>query len=83
MECKPHHPIPCMTGKSFFELIQVGGTGCSGSPIFKIDQLKNWKVMGVYVGERLNDRGQAFHMQSVKMQFVNGPLISLAIRLWL
>lgn len=52
-----NHPIPQMRGKSFFELNQVGGNGCSGSPIFKIDQSRKWRVMGVYVGERLNDRG--------------------------
>ena len=54
---RTNHPIPNMRGRSFFELSQIGGTGCSGSPIFKIDQLKNWRVVGVYVGERLNDRG--------------------------
>ena len=54
---RTNHPIPNMRGKSFFQLSQIGGTGCSGSPIFKIDQSKNWKVVGVYVGERLNDRG--------------------------
>lgn len=52
-----NHPIQKIRGKSFFELSQIGGTGCSGSPIFKIDQFKKWRVMGVYVGERLNDRG--------------------------
>jgi hypothetical protein len=54
---RTNHPIPNMRGKSFFELSQIGGTGCSGSPIFKIDQLKNWRVVGVYIGERLNCRG--------------------------
>jgi len=54
---RTNHPIPYMRGESFFELSQIGGAGCSGSPIFKIDQLKNWRVVGVYVGERLNDRG--------------------------
>lgn len=54
---RTNHPIPNMSGTSFFELSQIGGTGCSGSPIFKIDPLKKWRVMGVYVGERLNDRG--------------------------
>ena len=54
---RTNHPIPKMKGKSFFELSQIGGTGCSGSPIFKIDQLKKWRVMGIYVGEQLNERG--------------------------
>ena len=54
---RTNHPIPNMKGKRFFELSQIGGMGCSGSPIFKIDQHKNWRVVGVYVGERLNDRG--------------------------
>lgn len=54
---RTNHPIPNMRGKSFFELSQIGGTGCSGSPIFKIDFSNKWRVTGVYVGERLNDRG--------------------------
>ncbi len=54
---RTNHPIPQMRGKYFFELSQIGGTGCSGSPILKIDQMKNWRVIGIYVGERLNDRG--------------------------
>ena len=54
---RTNHPIPYMRGTSLFELSQVGGTGCSGSPIFKITTTNQWRVMGVYVGERLNDRG--------------------------
>ena len=54
---RTNHPIPNMRGKSFFELSQIGGSGCSGSPVFKIDKLKKLRVMGIYVGERLNERG--------------------------
>ena len=54
---RTNHPIPNMRGQCLFELSQVGGTGCSGSPLFKVDPPRNWRVVGVYVGERLNDRG--------------------------
>ncbi len=54
---RTNHPIPSIRGTSLFELSHVGGTGCSGSPIFKITPTKQLRVIGVYVGERLNDRG--------------------------
>ena len=53
-----NHDIPQLRGKAFFELSEVGGTGCSGNPVFKI--IPNdpvWKIVGIYCGEKLNDRG--------------------------
>ena len=54
---RTNHQIPNMRGTSFFELSQIGGTGCSGSPIFKMTPSDQLRVMGVYVGECLNERG--------------------------
>ncbi|EPB5914418.1 serine protease [Citrobacter amalonaticus] len=54
---RTNHPIPHIRGVQFFELSQIGGTGCSGSPIFKPNNGGPFKVMGVYVAERLNERG--------------------------
>ncbi len=50
--------IPSVSGSHFLELSDVGGSGCSGSPIFKLNHADRgvWDVFGVYIGERLNDR---------------------------
>ncbi|MBT9161107.1 MAG: hypothetical protein DDT27_01383 [Dehalococcoidia bacterium] len=42
-------------GSAFFELSQVAGSGASGAPVCKFSA-PAWEVMGVYVGEKLNDR---------------------------
>jgi hypothetical protein len=47
--------LPGIDGTAFFELSQVAGTGASGAPVFKFSA-PVWEVMGVYVGEKLNDR---------------------------
>lgn len=52
---RTNHEIPSLIGRSFFELSDVAGQGCSGSPIFKFSQ-PVWEVVGVYVGEKINDR---------------------------
>ncbi|HEY4689090.1 MAG TPA: serine protease [Candidatus Acidoferrales bacterium] len=49
------HRIPTLKGISFFELSEVAGPGCSGSPIFKFGA-GMWDVIGIYVGEKLNER---------------------------
>jgi len=43
-------------GKRFIELSQVAGPGCSGSPVFSKRGGSIWRLAGVYVGERVNDR---------------------------
>ena len=48
--------IPRVKGKSFFELSEIAGTGCSGSPLY-INNNKIWDVIAIYVGEKINDRG--------------------------
>lgn len=48
--------IPGVKGDAFIELSAVAGSGCSGSPVFKIIPNKQYEVLGIYTGERLNDR---------------------------
>ena len=47
--------LPSILGRSFYELSQVAGSGASGAPVCKLTA-PVWDVMGVYVGEKLNDR---------------------------
>jgi len=54
---RTNHPLPGIRGVQFFELSQIGGKGCSGSPIFKMDSGSMWRVLGIYVAECVNDRG--------------------------
>lgn len=53
--------LPTMKGNSFYELSEVAGSGCSGAPITKVDipglSHLNWNVVGMYIGEKINDRG--------------------------
>ena len=48
--------IKGIQGHSFFELSELAGTGCSGSPIFFVSRPPNWDVIGIYVGERYYQR---------------------------
>jgi len=43
--------IENVQGKEFFELSTVAGKGCSGSPVFYV-QNRIWKVIGVYSAEK-------------------------------
>jgi hypothetical protein len=52
---RTNHEIPSMIGRSFFELSEVAGRGCSGSPVFKFTK-PVWEVIGIYVGEKIDDR---------------------------
>lgn len=47
--------IPEVKGESFFELSTVAGKGCSGAPVFMQTPERAWDVLGIYVGEKLND----------------------------
>ena len=47
--------LPAIQGTSFFELSEVAGTGASGAPVCKITA-PVWDVIGIYVGEKINDR---------------------------
>lgn len=46
--------LPGLKGRSFFELSEIAGDGCSGSPILRMvtGQANMWDVIGVYVGQR-------------------------------
>jgi hypothetical protein len=46
-------PIPGIRGNGFFELSEVAGAGCSGSPVMLITSGPAWLVIGVYVGQRI------------------------------
>lgn len=48
--------IPNVKSSRFLELSTVAGEGCSGSPIFYTSTSGKWRVIGVYVGEKINDR---------------------------
>jgi len=43
--------LPSIKGRCFYELSQPVGAGCSGSPVFKI-QDGAWNVVGVYVADK-------------------------------
>lgn len=47
--------LPAIQGTSFFELSEVAGLGASGAPVCKITA-PVWEVIGIYVGEKINDR---------------------------
>jgi len=47
--------LPLMQGCSFYELSEIAGSGCSGAPVCKFTA-PEWDVIGIYVGEKLNDR---------------------------
>lgn len=47
--------IPGVKGRNFFELSTVAGRGCSGAPVFMQTPERAWDVLGIYVGEKLND----------------------------
>lgn len=50
-------PLPKILGSQFFELSQVAGEGCSGSPVVNIASLgrARWHLVGIYIGERLDE----------------------------
>ena len=47
--------LPTTQGTSFFELSEAAGIGASGAPVCK-NTAPGWDVIGIYVGEKLNDR---------------------------
>ncbi len=44
--------LPSIRGKSFYELSQPAGRGCSGSPVFRVSG-NIWDVVGIYVADRI------------------------------
>lgn len=49
-------PLPMIQGSKFFELSDVAGAGCSGSPVLHRRPGQMWELVAVYVGERVNER---------------------------
>ncbi len=56
---RTNHQIPAILGQSLYEVSAVAGSGCSGSPIIRAPRAGGgvWNVIGVYVGEKVNERG--------------------------
>jgi hypothetical protein len=50
--------LPGIRGTEFFEVSDLAGAGCSGSPLFtNRSPDRAWDVVGVYVGERRREDG--------------------------
>ena len=49
-------PIPNIRGTDLIELSSVAGGGCSGSPVLRRIEGQRWDLLGVYLGERLDER---------------------------
>lgn len=50
------HNFDAFKGGEFFELNEVAGAGVSGGPVYKGRPHQSWLVIGIYIGERLNER---------------------------
>lgn len=50
-------PLDRPAGRRFYELSTVAGAGCSGSPVTVRRPGDQWRVIGVYVGERRSESG--------------------------
>jgi hypothetical protein len=68
--------VPGIRGRCFIEVSQVGGSGCSGAPIFlKPSGRDGWEVIGLYVAER------HANLQTVELEDkVSLPLVGYAVR---
>ncbi len=69
-------------GKSFFELNEIGGRGCSGSPIWRPNRGK-WPLLGIYVGEKLIERTGSSKCPGCEKEVsvkVNLPTFGYAVR---
>jgi hypothetical protein len=45
--------INSVKGNSFYELSNIVGWGCSGGPIFEPSNDGNWKIIGIYVAQKI------------------------------
>jgi hypothetical protein len=64
-------PVLSIRGKALIELSSVASEGCSGSPIFSVTPYQNWQVIGIYLGERTNDRATSISYAVRNDGFVN------------
>ncbi len=64
-------PILSIKGKALIELSSIAGEGCSGSPLFSIAPHQNWQIIGIYLGERTNDRATSVSYAVRNDGFVN------------
>jgi len=72
--------IPSMTGTQFFEVSEVVGQGCSGSPLF-LNRSGVYAVVGIYVGELLTERGtsRAFAVREDAFRDWRPPIIDRTV----
>lgn len=63
-----------------FEVSEVVGQGCSGSPLY-VNRGGIWDVIGIYVGETLNDRGtsRAFAVREDAFRDWQPPIIDRTV----
>lgn len=62
--------LPVIKGSAFFELSEIAGSGASGAPICKING-PVWDVIGIYVGEKINDRATSVSYATREEAFRN------------
>jgi hypothetical protein len=74
------HEIPSIKGTQLFELSEVVGQGCSGSPIY-VNRSGVWDVIGIYVGEMLTERGtsRAFAVREDAFRYWQPSIIDRSI----
>jgi len=75
--------LPNFCGKSFFELTNIAGSGCSGAPLFYVDRAKNWNLVGIYLGEKQIDCDGISKCQHCNMETtikVSIPMFGYAAR---
>jgi hypothetical protein len=74
------HEIPYIKGAQFFELSEVVGQGCSGSPVY-INRGDVWDVVGIYVGELVTERGtsRAFAVREDAFRDWKPPIIGCTV----
>jgi hypothetical protein len=75
------HEIPHIKGACFFEVSEVVGQGCSGSPVYINRGGGAWDVIGIYVGEMLTDRGtsRAFAVREDAFRNWQPPIIDCTV----
>jgi len=48
-----HGNIKVVKGDIFYEVSDLSGWGCSGSPLFQFNSDKSWKVIGIYIAQKI------------------------------
>ena len=72
--------IADVRGTSFYELSTLAGKGYSGGPIFYIDALKIWNVMGIYTAEKENIKFEESDNENDKDVIYVYPSVAYAVK---